>query len=442
MTEAPGEVVPPNYDWDAYGFETRQVHAGERPNAEHGDRVTPIHVSNAFRFDSFQDTWDRFAGVEDGQLYSRHLNPTVEVAEQRVASLEGGSGAVAFASGSAAIMATILALCGQGNHFVSTASIYSGTIAGFERTLGRLGISVSFVADWRDADEWRAALRPETRAIFTETIPNPKNDIVDIAAVAEVSRAAAVPLIVDNTIATPALIRPLEHGADLVVHSSTKFLGGHGATLSGVVVDGSRFDWAAHADRYPQLADAVTRWGARRAFEQYVRFNQLYDFGATLSPFNAFLLQQGLETLSLRMERHAANAHELALWLAEQRGIESVDYAGLPGGRDFELARRLYDGRSGSVFSVTLAGGLEGARTFVDHLCVFSRMTNIGDTRSLAIHPGTSTHVNFTPDQRAALGIHDGLVRLSVGIESVGDLRADLASALAAVVARVEAARA
>jgi O-acetylhomoserine (thiol)-lyase len=436
MTTPGDGVVPPNYDWDAFGFDTRQVHAGERPNADHGDRVVPIHVSNAFRFDSFQDTWDRFAGVEDGQLYSRHLNPTVEVAEQRVASLEGGSGAVAFASGSAAIMATILALCSQGDHFVSTASIYSGTIAGFERTLSRLGISVSFVADWRDADEWRAALRPETRAVFTETIPNPKNDIVDVAAVAEIARGAGVPLIVDNTVGTPALIRPIEHGADIVVHSSTKFLGGHGATLSGVVVDGSTFDWTANADRYPQLADAVTRWGERRAFEQYVRFNQLYDFGATLSPFNAFLLQQGLETLSLRMERHAANAHELALWLAEQPGVESVDYAGLPGGRDFELAQRLYGGRSGSVFSLTVEGGLEGARTFVDHLRVFSRMTNIGDTRSLAIHPGTTTHVNFAPERRAALGIHDGLVRLSVGIESVEDLRADLAGALEAVVAR------
>ncbi|WP_235988406.1 PLP-dependent transferase, partial [Gulosibacter sediminis] len=190
MTTPHDGVVPPNYDWDAFGFDTRQVHAGERPNADHGDRVVPIHVSNAFRFDSFQDTWDRFAGVEDGQLYSRHLNPTVEVAEERVASLEGGSGAVAFASGSAAIMATILALCSQGDHFVSTASIYSGTIAGFERTLSRLGISVSFVADWRDTGEWRAALRPETRAVFTETIPNPKNDIVDVAPVAAIAREA------------------------------------------------------------------------------------------------------------------------------------------------------------------------------------------------------------------------------------------------------------
>ncbi|MFD2759325.1 O-acetylhomoserine aminocarboxypropyltransferase/cysteine synthase family protein [Gulosibacter faecalis] len=430
-----GAPVEPNYDWEGFGFDTRQVHAGEQPNADHGDRVAPIHVSNAFRFDSFQDTWDRFAGETEGQLYSRHLNPTVEVAEQRIASLEGGTGAVAFASGSAAIMATILALCGQGEHFVSTASIYSGTIAGFERTLGRLGISVSFVADWRDADEWRAAIRPETRAIFTETIPNPKNDIVDIAVVAGIAESAELPLIVDNTIATPALIRPIEHGADIIVHSSTKFLGGHGATMSGVAVDGGRFDWAAHADRYPQLADAVTKWGARRAFEQHVRFTQLYDFGATLSPFNAFLLQQGMETLSLRMERHIENARDLALWLDAQPAVESVDYAGLPGSRDAELAERLYGGRSGSVFSMTVRGGLEGARTFIDHLRVFSRMTNIGDTRSLAIHPGTTTHVSFSEERRAALGIHPGLVRLSVGIESVDDLRADLASALSAVAA-------
>lgn len=439
MTEH--EVVDPNYDWDGFGFDTRQVHAGERPYGADGDRVVPIHMSNAFRFDSFQHTWDRFSGEDDGQLYSRHRNPTSEVAEARVASLEGGTGAVAVASGSAAIASTMLSLLEAGDHFISTASIYSGTQLMFNRSLRRLGIEVDYVWDWRSRDEWEALIRPNTKAIFTESIPNPKNDIVDIAFVAEIAHAHGIPLIVDNTIASPYLIRPIEHGADIVVHSSTKFLGGHGAGLSGVIVDGGRFDWAATEGRYPLLTErqhpgkpSFVEAAGDRAFEQYVRLTAVYDYGPAISPFNAFLLQQGIETLSLRMQRHVDSARAIAEWLVGQPGVVSVDYAGLPGGRDSELAQRLYGGRSGSVFALTVIGGLEGARTFIDHLRVFSRMTNIGDVRSLAIHPGTTTHLSFSEEYRLRLGIEPGLVRLSIGLETVDDLIADLEDALAAVV--------
>lgn len=435
------DIAEPNYDWTDYGFDTRQVHAGEEPDPVHGTRVIPIHLSNAFRFDSFQDTWDRFAGVTEGQLYSRSRNPTSSVAERRVTALEGGAEAIALASGTAAIATTILGLLESGDHFVSTASIYSGTQIVFNRALRRTGISVDYVWDWRDPEEWERRIRPDTKAVFTETIPNPKNDIVDIAFVARIAHAHGLPLVVDNTVGTPYLIRPIEHGADIVVHSSTKFLTGHGAGISGIVVDGGNFDWSATGDRYPLFTQRqregvpsfLERYGNRGGFVRYLRQTAANDFGPAISPVNAFLLQQGLETLSLRVERHVENARTIARWLSEQDAVESVDYAGLPGSPDYELAQRLYGGRSGSVFAVTVRGGQEGVRTFIDHLRVFSRMTNIGDTRSLAIHPATTTHLSFTEEHRQRLGIWPGLVRLSVGIENVDDLIADLGEALRAV---------
>ncbi|MEE6388736.1 aminotransferase class V-fold PLP-dependent enzyme [Microbacterium paraoxydans] len=439
------DAVPARYDWRGFGFETRQVHAGEAPEPGHGARITPIHLANAFRFDDFQQTWDRFAGVDDGQLYSRHLNPTNQVAERRVADLEGGTGAIAVGSGAAAISSALLGLLEAGDHLLSTASIYSGTQIFFDRALGRLGIEVDYVWDWRDRDEWERLIRPSTKAIFIETIPNPKNDITDVAAIAEIAHAHGIPLVVDNTVATPYLFRPIEHGADIVVHSSTKFLTGHGAGLSGLIVDGGRFDWEGTARRYPLLTDRqkpgvpsfLERFGAAHAFERYLRLTAVNDFGPALSPFTGFLLQQGLETLSLRMDRHVDSARALAGWLDAHPVVRGVDYAGLPSSPDHALAERLYGGRSGSVFAFTVPGGLEGARTLIDNLQVFSRMTNIGDTRSLAIHPATTTHLSFAPERRERLGIAQGLIRLSVGLETLDDLIADLDAALAAVAARV-----
>ena len=432
-------ATPPEYDWDAYGFETRQVHAGEAEESDHGARITPIYLSAAFRFDSFDESRRRFAGEDLGQVYSRNLNPTNDVAERRIASLEGGTGAIAVGSGQAAITAAVLGLAAAGERFVSTASIYSGTRILFERAFARFGVGVDYVWDPTDEAEWDAAIRPETKAIFTETIPNPKNDVVDIAAVAAVARRHGIPLVVDNTIATPYLTRPLEHGAHVVIHSGTKFLTGHGAALSGLIVDGGTFDWAGSPRPYPGITQPVApgrpspleAFGPR-AFEFHLRGGLVNNLGPALSPVNAFLLQQGMETLSLRMERHLDNASAVARFLAEHSAVESVDYAGLPGHPQHEIARRTLGGRSGSVFALTVRGGLPAAQRFVDSLRVFSRMTNIGDVRSMVLHPGTTTHGSFTPELRARLGIDDGLVRLSVGIETVADLIADLDQALAA----------
>lgn len=436
-------VWPPHYDWEGFGFDTRQVHAGEQPEPGHGSRVTPIHLANAFRFESFDQTHGRFAGTDEGQLYSRHLNPTNAVAEGRIASLEGGAGAVVVGSGTAAISTTLIALLEAGDRFVSTASIYSGTQILFDRALKRLGIGVDYVHDWHDPAEWAAAIGPSTKAVFTETIPNPKNDIVDVELVARIAADAGVPLVVDNTVATPYLVRPLELGASIVVHSSTKFLAGHGAGISGAVVDGGTFDWRGSPRAYPLLTDPqspgapsfLDRLGPRHAFAGYLRLTAVNDLGPALSPFTGFLLQQGIETLSLRMERHLENAVAVARWLADQPEVESVDYAGLPGHPDHALAERLYGGRTGSVFAFTVAGGLDGARILIDRLQVFSRMTNIGDTRSMAIHPGTTTHLSFDDERRARLGIHPGLIRLSIGIETLDDLIADLRHGLDAVAA-------
>ncbi|GGH42990.1 O-acetylhomoserine aminocarboxypropyltransferase/cysteine synthase family protein [Microbacterium album] len=441
---APGapahRIAPPTYEWDGFGFDTRQVHVGDTDQHGYQARVAPIYLTAGYRFDSFRQSWDRFTGDEPGQLYSRNLNPTHLVAEQRIASLEGGAGAIVVGSGQAAITSAILGLTGAGEHFVSTASIYSGTQILFNRTFSRLGVAVDYVWDWTDDAEWDALIRPETKAIFTETIPNPKNDIVDIAAVARVAQRHGLPLIVDNTIASPYLTRPIEDGAHIVVHSSTKFLAGHGAGLSGVIVDGGTFDWAAASRPYPGITDApapgrpsmLEAYG-RHALEAYLRLGIVNDMGPALSPLNSFLLQQGIETLSLRVERHVDNAHRIALWLQEQPEVARVDYAGLPSSPYYEIAQRVYGGRSGSVFAFSLAGGRAAAELFYDSLRVFSRMTNIGDVRSMALHPATTTHVSFTQDIRDRLGIDDGLIRLSIGIETADDLIADLRRAFDAV---------
>jgi len=431
------EVAEPEYDWEGYAFDTRQVHAGEVEDRTSGARISPIAMTAGYRFDSFDDARGRFSGENDGLIYSRQRNPSGSVAEKRIASLEGGTEAIVVASGQAAITSALLALAQQGDRIVSTASIYSGTRILFGRSFARFGVSVDYVWDEFDDDEWDRAITPQTKAIFTETIPNPKNDIVDIARVARVARRHGIPLVVDNTIASPYLIRPFEHGADIVVHSSTKFLSGHGAAISGTIVDGGTFDWASANRPYPLITEPAAaglpsiaeRFGPV-AYARATREAVVNDIGPALSPFNSFLLHQGIETLSLRMERHLASSLTIAEWLTGHPGVESVDYAGLPGNPRFELAHTLYGGRSGSVFSVTVRGGEQGAARFLDRLRVISRMTNIGDTRSMALHPATTTHTSFSQDLRDRLGIAPGLIRLSIGIEDVNDLVADLDRAL------------
>lgn len=434
------EIRPPRTEWDGFGFETRQVHVGDTEEHGYNARVSPIYLTAGYRFDSLQNGWDRFTGEDPGQIYSRNLNPTHLVAEQRIASLEGGTGAILVGSGQAAIVTTLLGLAGTGDHIVSTATIYGGTQSIFARTFPRLGVETTYVWDWTDEDEWERAITPETKLIFTETIPNPRNDIVDIAAVARVAKRHGLPLIVDNTVASPYLTRPFEDGANIVIHSSTKFLSGHGAGLSGAIVDGGNFDWANASRSYPGITEPAVPGGRSvldkagdRALEVYLRTTIVNDMGPALSPLNSFLLQQGIETLSLRMDRHVDSTHKLAHWLAEQPEVARVDYAGLEGNPQYELAQRVYKGKPGSVFAISLKGGFAAAEVFYDSLRLISRMTHIGDTRSMILHPATTTHVGFSPEHRARLGVDDGLLRLSIGLETADDLIADLRQALDAV---------
>lgn len=449
--------------WEGFGFDTRQVHAGEYADLNTGLRVPPIALSAGYVFDDFDDQVERFAGSPartngaglfpgssdrtPGAIYSRQGNPTNAVAEQRLASLEGGTDAVAVASGQAAISAALFTLAQHGDHIVSTASVYGGTRILFGRSFKRFGIEVDYVWDAHDDTEWERAIRPETKAIYTETIPNPRNDITDLSRISQVAKRHNLPLVVDNTVGTPALIRPFEHGADIVVHSTTKFLTGHGAAIGGAVIDGGRFDWEA-AERSgrsfplitspprPGLGSMLDRFGST-AYARAVRESVVNDIGPSLSPFNGFLLHQGMETLSLRMERHVSSSIALASWLECQPEVKLVDFAGLPSSSLFDLAARDYGldasgdfARTGSVFGVTVRGGLDGARAFVNGLRIFSRMTGIGDTRSMVLHPLTSTHASFAPEINERLGITPGLLRLSIGIENVEDLRRDLRGAL------------
>ena len=434
------EIRPPRTEWDGFGFETRQVHVGDTEEHGYSARVSPIYLTAGYRFESMQNGWDRFTGENPGQIYSRNLNPTHLVAEQRIASLEGGTGAILVGSGQAAIVTTLLGLAGAGDHIVSTATIYGGTQSIFARTFPRLGVETTYVWDWTDEDEWERAITPETKLLFTETIPNPRNEIVDIAAVARVAARHGLPLVVDNTVASPYLTRPFEDGAHIVIHSSTKFLSGHGAGLSGAIVDGGNFDWANSSRSYPGITEPAVPGGRSilekhgpRALEVYLRSTIVNDMGPALSPLNSFLLQQGIETLSLRMDRHVDTTHRLAHWLAEQPEVARVDYAGLAGHPQHELAQRVYRGRPGSVFAISLAGGRHAAEVFYDSLRIFSRMTHIGDTRSMILHPATTTHVGFSQEHRDRLGVDDGLLRLSVGLETADDLIADLRQALDAV---------
>jgi O-acetylhomoserine (thiol)-lyase len=418
------------------GFDTLSLHAGQRPDPATGSRATPIYQTTSFVFDDAARAAGLFSFSRAGHVYSRISNPTVAVLEERLAALEGGVGAVATASGMAAIHVAISTLVGAGSHIVSSRALYGGTHNLLAYTLPRFGIETAFV-DPRDPQAFAAAIRPETKLVFAETVGNPRGEVLDIPAVADIAHAAGVPLVIDATLTTPALLKPFEHGADIVVHSLTKFLGGHGVAIGGAVVDAGRFDWES-SGRFPQITrrdmglnelDFAEDFGPA-AYIMRVRLEGLRDFGAALSPGNAFQLLQGLETLPLRMRRHVDNARAVAEFLATQPAVEQVTYAGLPGHPDYALAQRLLPQGCGAVFSFVLKGGRAAGRKFIDALQVFSHLANVGDAKSLVIHPASTTHARLSGEALAKAGIEEGLIRLSVGLEDPQDLLDDLGRAL------------
>ncbi|MFJ9862178.1 bifunctional o-acetylhomoserine/o-acetylserine sulfhydrylase [Streptomyces albogriseolus] len=418
----------------AWSFETKQVHAGAEPDPTTGARATPIYQTTSFVFRDTQHAADLFALAEPGNIYTRIHNPTQDVFEQRIAALEGGVSAVALSSGQAAETLALLTVASAGDHIVSSTSLYGGTYNLFRHTLPKFGIEVSFVDDPDDPEAWRAAIRPGTKALFAESLGNPRGNVLDVRAVADVAHAAGVPLIVDNTVPTPYLLRPLEHGADVVVHSATKFLGGHGTAIAGVVVDGGTFDFGAHADRFPDFNEPDPSYHGLRywpalgpgAFAVKLRVQLLRDLGPALSPHSAFLLLQGVETLSLCIERHSSNAQALAEWLEQRDEVAAVHYAGLPSSPWYEAGRTYLPRGAGAIVSFELRDGVEAGKRFVDAVRLFSHLANIGDVRSLIIHPASTTHSQLDQQQLAATGTSPGLVRLSVGIENLDDLKADL----------------
>ena len=434
-------------DWR---FETKQVHSGAAPDPATNARATPIYQTTSYVFDSAEHAKNLFALAEFGNIYTRIQNPTQAVVEERVAALEGGTGALLLASGQSATTFAVLNIAQAGDHIVSSSSIYGGTYNLFKYTLAKLGIETTFVENQDDADEWRRAIRPNTKLLFAETIGNPKINVLDIRLVADIAHDGGVPLIVDNTIATPFLIRPFEHGADIVVHSATKFLGGHGTTIGGVIVDGGAFAWSKNVERFPGLtepdpsyhgASYTTAVGDGLAYIIKARVQLLRDLGSAISPNSAWLLLQGIETLSLRVERHVQNAQEIAEWLENHPDVASVNYSGLPSSPWYAAANAYAPKGVGAVLSFELRGGVDAGRALVDNLALFSHLANIGDVRSLVIHPASTTHSQLTPEQQLTAGVTPGLVRLSVGIENIDDLKADLDAGLAAAREAAEAAR-
>ncbi|MEJ2579756.1 MAG: bifunctional o-acetylhomoserine/o-acetylserine sulfhydrylase [Kineosporiaceae bacterium] len=426
---------------DTWSFETRQIHAGQVPDPSTGARALPIYQTTSFAFRDTAHAADLFALKEPGNIYTRIMNPTQDVVEQRLASLEGGVGALLVASGQAAETLAVLNVAEAGDHLVASPSLYGGTYNLFRNTLPKFGIQVTFVEDPDDLDSWRAAIRPNTKLLFGETIANPKQDLLDIEGVAAVAHEHGVPLIVDNTIATPYLVRPFDWGADVVVHSATKYLGGHGTSLGGAIIDSGRFDFAASPERfrsfnepdpsyhglvYARDVGADGALGKNLSYILKARVQLLRDLGPAVSPFNAFLLAQGLETLSLRMERHVHNAGVVARWLDGRGEVSSVAYAGLPSSPWHARAKRYAPAGPGAVLAFELAAGFEAGKRFVEALVLHSHVANIGDVRSLVIHPASTTHAQLSAEERAGAGVTPGLIRLAVGIEHVDDILADL----------------
>jgi O-acetylhomoserine (thiol)-lyase len=418
-------------------FETLALHGGHTPDGDTRSRAVPIYQTTSYVFDSTEHGARLFSLEEPGNIYTRIGNPTVDVLEKRIAQLEGGVAAVATASGQAAITLAIVTLAKAGDHLIAGTNLYGGTHTLFSQSLKRLGILATFV-DSRDPEAFRRALRPETRAIYVEAIGNPKLDVPDFEALSAVARDAGVPLIVDNTLASPWLCQPLQHGANLVVHSATKYLGGHGTSLGGVLVDGGTFDWAN--GKFPEFTEPNPSYhgavlldvAGPAAFAAKARLEGLRDFGPALSPFNAFLLLLGVETLPIRMDRHGANALALAQWLEAHPRVAWVNYPGLPSHPSHGLARRYFreGGGFGGILTFGVKGGLVAGGKVINGVKLFSRLANVGDAKSLIIHPATTTHQQLSAQEREVNGVTDDLIRLSIGLEHLDDLKADLGRAL------------
>ena len=420
-----------------WSFETKQIHVGQVPDAATNARALPIYQTTSYTFNDTAHAAALFGLEVEGNIYTRIGNPTTAVVEQRIAALEGGVAALFLASGQAAETFAILNLAAAGDHIVSSPRLYGGTYNLFHYTLPKIGIEVSFVEDPDDLESWRAAVQPNTKAFFAETISNPQNDILDIPSVAAVAHDSGVPLIVDNTVATPYLIQPIAHGADIVVHSATKYLGGHGAAIAGVIVDGGNFDWTngrfpGFTTPDPSYHGVVFAELGPPAFALKARVQLLRDLGSAAAPFNAFLVALGLETLSLRVERHVANAQKVAEYLDGHPDVISVNYAGLPSSPWYELGKKLAPKGTGAVLAFELAGGVDAGKAFVNALTLHSHVANIGDVRSLVIHPASTTHSQLSPEEQLATGVTPGLVRLAVGIEGIDDILADLEQGFAA----------
>ena len=420
-----------------YGFRTRAIHAGNIPDAVTGARALPIYQSASFVFDDTDDAAARFALQKYGNIYSRLANPTIASFEERIASLEQGLGAVATSSGLSAQFLTFASLAGAGDHLVASANLYGGSITQLDVTLRRFGVETTFVAS-ADPAAYAAAITDKTKAVFAETIANPSGEIADLEGLADVARAAGVPLIIDSTVATPYLCRPIEWGADIVVHSATKFLGGHGTTLGGVVVESGRFDW--QNERFPLFTQPVPSYGGLEwsgnfgeyAFLTRLRAEQLRDIGPALAPHSAFLLAQGVETLPFRMKAHVENARAVAEWLDADPRIDFVNWAGLPQHPHHDRAQKYLPEGPGAVFSFGVKGGRAAGRTFIESVDLASHLANIGDAKTLVIHPASTTHAQLTEQQLVDGGVLPGLVRISVGIEDVDDILYDLDQALSA----------
>ena len=423
-----------------WGFETAQIHAGATPDPVTNSVVTPIYQTTAYVFNSSEHARNLFGLAEFGNIYTRIMNPTQDVAEKRIAALEGGTAALLLSSGQAAETFAILNIAEAGDHIVSSSTLYGGTYNLFKYTLKKLGIETTFVEDQDNLEEWAAAVRPNTKLFFAETIGNPKVSILDIEGVAGVAHAHGVPLIVDNTVGTPYLIQPLKHGADIVVHSATKFLGGHGTVVAGAIVDGGKFEWSK-SDKFPGLTQPDPSYhgvnytaalGDGIAYIIKARVQLLRDLGSAISPNSAFALIQGIETLSLRVERHVANAQAIAEWLVKHPQVKSVNYAGLPSSPYYAAGQKYAPKGAGAIISFEIEGGVEKGSKFVESLNLFSHVANIGDVRSLVIHPASTTHSQLSPEQQLTSGVTPGLVRLSVGLETLADLLADLETGFAA----------
>jgi O-acetylhomoserine (thiol)-lyase len=431
-----------------FGFDTRQVHAGQRPDPNTGARAVPIYQTTSYVFEDPESAAAYFNLQEFGNTYSRIMNPTVAVFEERLANLEGGSGAVAFASGIAAQAAALFTLLQPGDHVVSSSALYGGTVNQFKHMLRKMNVGLTWVNP-DDPAAWRAAVRDNTKTFYAETIGNPAGNVLDIETVAGIAHEHQIPLIVDNTFASPFLCRPIEWGADIVVHSATKFIGGHGTSIGGVVIDSGQFNWSN--GRFPVMADPSPAYHGLQFHETFgmygyvmkLRAETLRDLGAAMSPFNAFLFLQGLETLSLRMERHVDNSRAVAAFLAGHEQVSNVTYPGLPTSRYRALVDKYLPRGAGAVFSFDLSGGRAAGQEFIRGVSLWSHLANVGDAKSLIIHPASTTHRQLSDDELRAAGVGPGTIRLSVGIESVEDLIWDLergfarASAVAASEASV-----